>query len=218
MIEFLIIYILILFLSAVAINGFFNITRGRWEVQPDGTKEWTGKLLSGWSKFLQQHTVNREFYSEKEWSREFSKLTAFFSVDEIIELLETGVVVTKMSSIRKGYLASFAAVNNILYTGRDYGSGTLICVYKEVKKYKIPYIIRTPLGECLACMSSVWGTVCAVFWYQISLLVYQIHPVIGIGIFIEMPFYGLFCIWVAFCISLAYLNELFFSINSKLQR
>ena len=49
MIEFLIIYILILFLSALAINGFFNITRGRWEVQPDGTKVWEGKILSGWS-------------------------------------------------------------------------------------------------------------------------------------------------------------------------
>lgn len=207
-------YALMLLLSAIAINGFFNITRGKWETQPDGTTHWVGKIFSGWSKFLNQHRETKEYYTGDQWYKEFGKLTAFFGKEEVIEVFTTGVVVQKMDAKRQGWFDAFVAVNGIKFSSRDYGSGKLISTYRLTKKYTFPMWFRAPMGECLACMSSVFGTGCWIMWYRIAGVVNQ-----GAAkTLTEMPMIGILGLWALFCFSLAYLNELIFSINSKLQR
>ena len=216
MLSFLLMYVLMLLLTSVAINGFYNITRGRWETKPDGTKEWNGKIFSWYSRFLQHHSIQKEFYKEKEWIKEFARLTAFFKKEDIVDILENGVVVKKMDAITEAYFISFAAVNSILFTSRSYGAGSLIMIYRETKKYRLPLIIRAPLGDCLACMSSFWGTVGWIAWYQVGMAVQQVHPTPAVKMLLEIPLAGTLFLWVFFCICLAYLNETIFNINHKL--
>lgn len=216
MLHFILMYAFILLLTAVAINGIYNITRGRWEVLPDNTKKWSGKIFSGYSRFLQQHTIYKDFYKDGEWIKEFARLTAFFKKEDIIEVMENGLVVMKMDKITEAYFISFMAVNSISFTTRPYGSGTLIKIYKETKKYRLPELLRAPLGECLACMSSFWGTLLGFCWYQTAGIIQNIYPTAAVKVLQGLPAAGIVFLWVFFCLSLAYLNETIFNINHKL--
>lgn len=203
---FILLFGLKLILSAIFIVGVYLITRGEVYVHPDGYKEWKGKIFSFWSRFLQQHTTKKVYYRGDEWYKKLNELLKFIFPEKIIEILDTGIVIQRMSSIEYGLFKSFCASNDILFTIREYGSGSLISVYKEEKIFKVPFLISAPLGECITCMSSFWGSLCFWFWYFIGDEFLQSMPTISIV--------GL-CIF--FCISLSWLNEYIFNINHKLK-
>lgn len=218
MINLLLLFALTLFLSSIFINGFYNITRGRWEVKPDGSKEWAGKILSFWGKFLQHHSITKEFYKGNEFYKQAAILQEFFAVNEIIEVLETGMVVEKMGCKKMVVFEVFAASKNILFTTRDYGSGKIISLYREKKEYTLPNLVRAPLGECLACMSSFFGTICWFIWVEIAIASQVIYPTNEVALFLGLNIFLKIILWGVFCISLAYLNETIFNINHKLSK
>ena len=203
-----------LILSAIFIVGFYLITRGEWITKPDGSKEWVGKIFSFWSKFLQQHTIKRLYYSGDEWVKKMSELMHFFDDNDIIEVFDNGVVIQKMTKKRLGLLRYFCEQRNILFTYKEYGSGILINVYKEEKQFKIPFWISAPLGECITCVSSVWGSVMFVFWWVIS----KYTDVEYYNILSSMPIPLFIFFWASFCISLAFMNEILFYLNDRLKK
>lgn len=216
----LILFALMLLLSSIAINGLYNITRGRWEPKANGTLVWVGKIGNFWGKFLQTHTIHREYICGDPWKLEIFKLTAFFKPEEMIDIYDNAVVVKKMDKIRESLFSSFALVNDLKYTLKDFGTvgGQMISAYREVKDFKFPVIVRAPLGECVACMSSFWGTVMWLLWRQVAAQVQLVHPTYTVRSFLELPFATVLGLWVVFCISLAYLNETIFNINAKLSK
>jgi len=205
---YLLIFLLQLLLSALFINGFYNITRGRWVTNPDGKKEWVGKIFSWYSKFLQQHRVVKEYFIGPEFLNEFLKIRNFFKEEHIIEYIDNGVVIQEMSRKRIADLVMQARVAGtfISISSIDEGKKMLLMMYREKNEYKFPNWVRAPLGECLACMSSFWGTFCWIFWS------------VSLDTFSKLSTVSKTELWIVFCISLAYINELIFSINNKLSR
>lgn len=218
MIHLLLLFTLTLLLSSIFINGFYNITRGQWVAQPNGSKKWVGKIFSFWSKLLQNHTVKKEFYKGNEFYKQVAILQEFFAENEIIEVLESGVVVEKLGHKRMPLFEVFAASKNILFTIRDYGSGKIISVYTEQKEYTFPNLIRAPFGECLACMSSAYGTICFFGWYNLASAIQYFYPTKSVEALLSINMGWKVFLWVTFCISLAYLNETIFNVNHKLSK
>ncbi len=216
MIQLLLLYFLMIVLTSIFINGFYNITRGRWIYKPDSNKEWVGKIFSFWSKLLQHHKVNILFYKGGEFYKQVTKLKEFFSDTDIIEILDNAIIVNKMEAKTLELFKVFAASNDILFTSREYGNGRLISVYKEEIEYTIPNYVRAPLGECLACMSSFYGTLCWIIWYQITVQVSDINITDVSATLLGLSFSAKVVMWVFFCISISYLNEVIFNINQKL--
>lgn len=222
MTQLMMLFAMMLLLSSLFINGWYNITRGQWHIKPDGTKYWDGKIFSGYSKFLQRHTEEIKYYLANELLKEFAKIKPFFtnSNDEIIEFYADAIVIKKMDEKKQGFLLSYAVSHGVEISVRTFEkepNKMLLSIYTKVKKYKIPNWAQRPLGECLACMSSVYGTLCWFVLYAIAQQVQNIYPTDSVRLFIEMPLLSKGILWIAFCITLAYLNELIFNINHKLQ-
>lgn len=212
MLQFLITYVLFLLVSAFAINGWYNITRGRWEIAPDGSKKWVGKIFNFWGKLLQQHTEEIQYYTNEEFLKEFAKIKEFFKEDDILQLVSNGAIVKSMNPKKAAFLFSYAQKLglNISIAEQEEGpenrGGTAITIFKVIMNYKIPYLLRYPLGECLSCMASLYGTICWVFFYY--LLRDSGHIFLN-----ELSFIFKVGLWVIFLVSLSYLNELVFNIN-----
>ena len=211
MTQFLIIYVLFLLVSALAINGWYNITRGRWEIAPDGSKKWVGKIFNFWGKFLQQHTEEIQYYTNEEFLKEFAKIKEFFKEDDILQVVSNGVIVKPMNAKKAAFFFTYAQRLGLNVSiadqekGDENAAGTAITIFKVIFDYKIPYLLRYPLGECLSCMASIYGTICWLFFYMI--LSQNESILIGFSLISKIG------LWMIFILSLSYLNELVFNIN-----
>lgn len=220
MTHFILLFAVTLFLSSLFINGWYNITRGQWVIDHTGKKEWTGKIFSFWGKLLQWHTVEYPNYSGNEFLKQFDKVKDFFQNPnaEILDFGVNAVLIRKLDTKKFSLFFAHALRNGVLVNaetakdekGNEDNTKMLITIFKEVKHYKIPNIIRAPFGECLSCMSSIFGSLLWLFWHGLFLK----HN----NFFAVMPTISKVGLWIMFCIILAYLNEFIFSINSKLQR
>ena len=212
MVQFFSLFIVLLVISALAINGWYNITRGRWETGPDGSKKWVGKIFNFWGKFLQQHTSGIEYYTNDEFLKEFSKIREFFKDDDIHEIVSNGIIAKSMNAKKAALLFTYARKMGVNISLTDqpetegHKSGTAVTIYKEIFKYKIPYWLRYPLGECLSCAASFYGTICWIFFYYLL-------KDSGYTFLSELSFVFKAGLWVIFLVSLSYLNELVFNIN-----
>ncbi len=205
-------------LASIVINGWYAITRGRWEENPDGTKYWTGKIFNKFHYWLQRHTVSKVYYKDKGFFKEFAKIRGFFKPEHIVEFFDTGVVVQAMSKQVMSLLVIHAAEKGVNLTVRDHDAGKMIIsLFKEVKEYKLHYMVRDPLGECITCMASFYGTLSAIFFYQIAVLFNHRYPTEAINALIEMPTVSKILLVIYFCISLAWMNEFINNINQKLK-
>lgn len=211
MLSFILLFMLFLVVSSFTIVGWYNVTRGRWETQPDGTKKWVGKIFNFWGKFLQQHTETIEYYENEEFLKEFAKIRDFFKDDDIHEFAKNGVIAKTMNPKKAAYLFIYAlrAGVNISLTEQEekegHKGGTSVTIYKEIYNYKIPYLLRYPLGECLSCCASFYGTICWLFFYNILVQLQAVPE--GLTLFSKIG------LWAVFILALSYLNELVFNIN-----
>jgi hypothetical protein len=218
MINFIFLFIMLLIVSSIFINGWFAITRGRWEVKADGSKVWVGKIFNFWHKFLQQHTMEVEYYIGDEFMKQFCKIRDYFKDDEVVKFFNTAVVVKTMNEKKVAFLFSYAALKGVQLSVGDYKESNnnemIISIYKEVPKYKYPYWITDPLGLCITCLSSVYGTLIWIFWVMLAKDINALYCTKTIAMFIALSFWYKAALWVIFCMSLAYLNDLFLNIKN----
>ena len=223
MIQFIMLFASMLLLSAILINGFYAITRGDWYLKADGTKFWDGMIFSFWSKFLQQHTIEYEYYHTDQLLKQYDIIKDFFKNpnSEIVDFFADGIAVRKMDTKKAALFFSYCFGKGVLTSLAKHEKNEdqmLLYIFKEVKKYKIPYWVQAPLGQCITCMASVFGTLSWIFWYQIVVQVQKVYQTNPAFMLIEMPILSKVFLWITFCISLAYLNTLFFNINQKLSK
>ena len=210
-------YVLLIFLSAMAINGFYNITRGQWNTKPNGTKEWSGKIFSFYSRFLCEHDVLKEFYIDEEWLKIFFTVRIWLKPEDILSIEPNGVILRKFDHNERKQFESFLAHHDLHFISKGYGDGEIYQFYKEVNRYKIPSWVSAPIGECITCLASVGGTLCWLFWYFLIAKFNDFFPTIETETLISMPLISKVGLWVFFCISLAWANEILFFINNKLK-
>lgn len=218
----ILLFVALIFVSGIIINGWYAITRGRWELNPDGTKFWTGKIFNGFHKFLEQHIIETKVYQGEQFVKEFSKVLDFFKADEILIMAADAVEVKEISPKRAALLYTYAASKNVIISLQPYvnekmgpaGTAvTLVSFLKEVPKYKIHYLIADPLGLCLTCMSSFYGTALWIIWYFLMREVNSIQPNATVSLFLDLSIGFKIGLWILFCISLAYVNDTLFNIK-----
>lgn len=221
MIYFILFFLLVLIVSSIFINGFFLITGGEWVRRYDDKLVWKGKIFSFYQKFLLKYTIERMPYKGKEWVRRWLKIKNYFKDEEIINLTDGGVEVKALSKKRIFNLYAYAeaaGVNVTVQEVKNEGSGyvnNFVMVFEEVRRYKYPLWLTSAIGTCITCMSSVFGTILFLFWNRLA---NEFIDYNYIEIYVIQPFWIKGLTWILFCISLAYLNELFFNINFKLKR
>jgi len=223
MTQFILFYGVLIFLSALIINGFFSITRGRWELNPDGTKYWTGKIFKGYHKWLQRHTVEHIPYGNDEWLKIYFQLKSYFQDKDILTVFENGMVVKKMDELRTTTFFAFALAKGIKVNlktapGENKEANLIIAAYKPVNKYKLPEWIRDPLGDCITCMASVFGTLLWVFWLLLATHINAVYPTKTLILFLSIGVGYKMVLWVFFCFSLAYVNEFILNLNNRLKK
>lgn len=204
MVVALLLFGLKLILSAIAIVGFYLITRGQWNIKPDGTREWGGKIFSFWSRFLQMHKCKRIYYKGNELYKLIDRLKKNPLGIEIEEIAENCLVTKKLSETKKHeFWAACFNKEGVECEFRPDGENQIITFFQNKKEFVLPSLITYPLGECITCMSSFFGTACYWFWYWID------KP--------ELPLNSILGLWIFFCISLSFLNEFLFGLNHKLK-
>lgn len=220
MANFFIYFLLTVFISSFFINGFYTLIKGEWHVKPDGTKEWKGMIFNFWTKFLQTHTVELEYYKDTEWMKQFAKIKGFFKEEELLEFFDNGVVIRKLSAKKLALLFAYALDNGVNITINDLPEGNdgvakgdkvIISAYTEKKIFKYPHLITEPLGLCIYCMSSVYGTILFTGWYFLAVKINEFQPML----LVKMNFGGVALIWALFCITLVYLNGFFYKISKQ---
>jgi hypothetical protein len=77
-----------------------------------------------------------------------------------------------------------------------------------------PEIIADPLALCITCFASVYGTLMWIFWYQVSKEFNQAYPTEVITAFLALSLKLKIALWIVFCMSLAYINELLVKLKS----
>lgn len=223
MINFILLYSLLICLTALFINGWFAITRGRWEFKADGTKYWTGKIFNKFHYWLQRHEVKWENYTGNEWMKIFSKFKPFFNDSQIIGFDTNYVLVKKMTERQASLLYIYAldkGLNIRIEEPKENNpeKNMIITAFKEIHIYKMPELLRDPLGMCITCMSSVYGTLAWIFWLLLAKHINTIHPSTSVTVFLEMSWIFKTGLWVLFCIALAYVSTLVFNICNVLNK
>ena len=201
-IQFLICYFIIVLLGSLAVTGWFFITRGTKEIQPDGTIKKKGKIFMGWYFFW---TKTKE--SKK---RIYYKGAALYTlVTEINDmspvaflLLNTGNdSVSIRPSISTSELTKMLKVIGAVEIDEQSQDEdfrvTEARFFKEEPIYVFPWWLRDPLAQCSTCFSSIYGSL--FYWGLIlnvpGLFYWAPH------VLIAKIFY-----WVTFCLSLSVLN------------
>jgi len=223
MLQFILVYASLLILAAFICNGWYSITRGWWDVQPDGKKVWKGKIFNKFHYWLQRHMIELIPYSNEEWLKVFFQLKAFFKETDILSIGENWVLVKNMNEKNTTLFFAYAASKGIkvkidIMEGENKERNMMIAAYKPVNKYLLPDLIRYPLGECLSCMSSVYGSLIWFIWVAIIFNVEKVHSSAASGIFVSLSVISHIALWVFFCLILSHLNEIIFNINHKLSK
>lgn len=222
MVEFVLLFILILFTSGIFINGWWNITRGRWEITPNGKKVWVGKIFNFWHKFFQQHIEVEEYYTGIQFYKKY-----FIIENEIKATNASKIVIQGESTLIYGlsehdFYQLKAKIENIgihvnasFYKENDFLS---LKIYRLNKVYRLPELIRDPLAECITCFSSFYGVLSWIFWYQVGFEINKHYPTEMMSSFISTSFFFKVILMCFFCISLACVNELIYNANNKLKK
>lgn len=223
MIQIILFYSLLIILSAVIINGFYSITRGRWEVKPDGTREWVGKIFKGYHYWLQRHDVKTVAYSGEEFLKALAPLKSFFDEKNIIAFDVNFIVVKRMEDVKLALFYLFAASKGIMVDVKPIPDGGwkgnhIIGIYKEVHEYKMPEWVRDPLGMCINCLASVAGTLLWIFWIGLAHHVNSFYPTEAITGFLAIGWGFKIGLWALFCFTLAHLNEYILNLNNSAKK
>lgn len=218
--NFILLFVTVLFVSSIFINGWFEITRGRWEIRPDGKKEWVGKIFNFWHKFFQQHKEKKAFYKDDEFLKAWVKVALPLKPEQIIELLDNNAHV-KAGAKDLNKLKAVALEKGYGLQWKEYSTDKteyLLNLYKMEQVYKFSDYIKDPLGTCITCFSSVYGVIMWLFWYNVGVQVNLVYPTETVDALIALPMVAKGVLMVVFCISLAYVNELLNGINTKLKK
>lgn len=217
MVNFLLTWFLFLLASSVVITAFFCITRGYTETRPDGTERRYGKILKGYYFF---------------WFRQKGKTQIQYVDDELANLIDRfktwyNEPVTMIGDIFKAKsVTTFTTTKNFLevipllrykfrvnFNIEAQTNGTLIVsAYEDQPVYYFPEWLRTVMAGCITCTPTVYGNI--IYWVTIACFK---ESVLYSSLFncFNNVYVGVILVWLAYWISLAWLNTVLWNIYNK---
>lgn len=210
-------YLLFLFVSSILITAFYCITRGYEETLPDGSVHRYGKILKGYYFF---------------WFRQKGKKPIYYKGDEL------AVIVDK---VREVYDGDIRVIGNVFqpesittiqvdhefiqhipilrhklelqFEVLQEGNNTyVLAVYWFDRIYVFPEWLRTVMAGCITCTPTIYGNI--VYWTGIFLFR---NSALAEFMFVnfQYPILGVLFTWLAYWLSLAWLNTILWNIYNK---
>jgi hypothetical protein len=217
--NFFVTYLLFLLTSSILITSFFCITRGDIEVMPDGSKRRYGKILKGYYFF---------------WFKEKDKAQIRYADDELAHLVDqiksqySGSITLLGDIFKEKSITSFEVSKNFLesvpilryqlqvqFKIEEQNNGSLVVsAYSEAPVYSFPEWLRTIMAGCVTCTPTVYGNITywsAILFFKKSIL-YSLF-----GCFENMHA-AVIIVWLAYWVSLAWLNTVLWNIYNATEK
>lgn len=200
-------------LSALLLNGWYAITRGRLEVRPDGSRERKGKLFMGWHFFWTQETGKKKVYfTGVQMYQLYSRLRGLVKPENVHLLVfeqKNGIAEANHVYVSKGCVTEEVQIdflNNLdVRMNIENHTETSDCItfYKEFPVYRFSEKLQDVLSECIYCFASIYG-----------LLIFGTFHLLTIGSgFYELVYgwmsaswIGIILTFIVYAISLSYMN------------
>ncbi len=202
LLSFFLHFFLHVLFGALAIGGFFCITRGDWEILPDGSRVKRGKIFMDWYLFWYQKktAVNCIFYKDDELLKVVRILQLQMSNKLNIAMWGRDYV-DVIGVVSKEWANEVEIKYNIKVTINNVVGGTRLHLHKEYPLYYFPTWVRDMMAGCVTCHSSWLGSIC--FWLPFFLVKH------GAVENLCFPWTGHYIIallltWVAYCFTVAF--------------
>lgn len=208
--DFVILYFANLFIGAIAITGWYAITRGHWETCPDGKKKFVGKIFKGWLKFWEKEKgKNTVYYQGEELKRLMMQLepilglstdkshkNQYYFADTRIYLTPTSREIIQ----QRGFIAELQREIKFKIFELDLtqvGSGFVAyaIISKDFEDYVFPEWVRSPMSSCIYCHSSVYGSI---MWLLLGTMGKNF-------LHVSIPDFVYFIFWPIYCFSLSFI-------------
>jgi len=196
---FMLLFAGFLIFGALAVTGWYFITRGEIKVREDGSKVKTGKVFREWYFFWTKKKKEKErvYLNEANLVELYLKIRDQYRANPIYAAItvEDKSMVFKTPEkfneerlwIEKAFDLKFV----------DKGGG-VYSVYKEYDAFVFPAWVRDPLAQCATCFSSIYGS--TFYWLLIALVKENLFA------WATTPWLAAVFFWIAFCFSLSVLN------------
>lgn len=198
--TYFIVFILLLFTSGLFINGWFLVTRGREEVQPDNSIKRVGKVFMGWYFFWTKEKDTKKIYYQGKQLNCIVEQMRQHTKEEINLHGEARIVV--MPSFKRDKLKLQTILEVCIDIEENEGGPYYATIYKEEPEYVFPEWIRDMMAECVTCHASFYGNI--IFWTFVALC--REYSLGNMGIWNDLSGNALITTWLAYWVSLAYVN------------
>jgi len=155
LLEFIITFIGLCLISSFAIYGFYTVSRGEWQLTPDGKYKKTGMIFKYWSLFWEQYRRSRTIiYSGDSLEKKYILLCKTYpGISENLRLTTGGL--RNVNKLITG--AQVKLIEDLLLCKSQWDEDVLILT-TEVPVYDWPEWLQKPISSCPPCMTSVYGT------------------------------------------------------------
>ncbi len=162
LLTFLIVYVLLIFISGTFISMFYHLSRHWIEVQEDGKEKITGDFLFWWSVIWEHETgISSRVYmyealefKHKELNR---ILPAIGSKLVVSDLFKSFLLLLPEQSLDEKELEKIEKVLKVRIIKTPNREGYYLSSNQPT--YLFPKWIRKPLSACPKCMASVFGSI-----------------------------------------------------------
>ncbi len=194
MITLFLTFLVLLILGPIFITGWYIVTRGYYDIEPNGAFVKRGKILKDWSIFWEDidHYKPMYFFGQQlekkleDIKRLCPSLKTRFSMNQG----DASLLCPAPLSEEEETVVQKAILSSLLIKGND------VFVYIERPVYRFPEWVRMITSSCLPCMSSVYGSL---FWwvsYFVSVYLFKF----------DMNFAGWLVLWPFYVMSVAAIN------------
>jgi hypothetical protein len=159
--QFEAVFLMLTILSSCAIVGFYIVSRGSWEITPDGKEKRTGMLFKHWSIFFEQYRNTKAVYYEYEGLRQkfeflkkvHPKIASKLSFDNIL------LAVSKENPLTDGEVKLIEDAL-LCRTNRStpHADFDQLFLLTDEPIFDWPEWIRKPFSSCPTCMAGPYGT------------------------------------------------------------
>lgn len=166
--AFILVYAVMVLMGSCAATGWFMITRGHWDTEPDGTLKARGKVFKHWYLFWNRKK-EKPRVTQYKWG----------PLKSLIDIIEPDLKrhIRPQKEDAKIYV-SFIALNipgySLLTTDaireleamhkiqiKHFGSVSYH-IFAVEEDYIFPEWVRDPLANCATCFASVYGSL--IYW------------------------------------------------------
>lgn len=188
-----------MFVVSLATNGVFLASRPHEIVRPDGKVVKAGKILQWWYYLWHKQKdgePERVYFQGKELTCLANKIkhhakNAEVSLHGTARLLVNKVVFDNSQNLQN--------VCDACFDFEEYENGLyLMRAYQEFERYVFPEWVRDMMAGCITCHPTFYGNIG--FWVIVGIFGVDIQSVYHFSV------WQVIAIWVAFWLSLAYVN------------